>query len=243
MAQETFDYSAMLADARAKRAALDAFITSLENAQAAGALGQPGTAPVNTGGFSGGPAVELPLGALMNKSVSSAIKIYLGACKKKQTVREIATALKDGGVESTSNNFEIIVYNTLRKLKKADLVLQFRDGWGLAELYPEGIRNRLAQQDNGPKRTAKAKRKTKITAQKEPVRPSRKAGMAEIEAILQSDKAKTFSISEIAAKLGLNPAGMQLTLGKMVKAGKIEKGSDGRFRALTGGVHQVPKAS
>src|SRR5258708_1295177 len=49
MSQETFDYSAMLADARAKRAALDTFITSLENAQAMGALGQTGS--TTAGGF------------------------------------------------------------------------------------------------------------------------------------------------------------------------------------------------
>lgn len=164
MAQETFDYSAMLADARAKRAALDAFITSLENAQALGALGQavPGGS-ASTGGFtpSGGPAVELPMGALMGKSVSNAIKLYLAACKKKQTVREITDALKEGGVESTSKNFEIIVRNTLRILKAANTVLQFKDGWALAELYPEAIRARISQQQDGPKAPGKKRKKRK----------------------------------------------------------------------------------
>lgn len=161
MAQETFDYSAMLADARAKRAALDAFITSLENAQALGALGQavPGGSTASGFSASGGPAVELPLGALMGKSVSSAIKLYLSACKKKQTTPEISAALKDGGVESTSKNFTIIVNNTLRSLKKAGIVLQFKDGWALAELYPEAIRNRIAQQENGSKKSTTKKKK------------------------------------------------------------------------------------
>lgn len=140
MAQETFDYPAMLVDARAKRAALDAFIVSLENLLAVGPLGQAGAASVTAGALgSVHAAVELPVGALRNKSVSNAIKLYLAACVKKQTVREISEGLKNGGVVSTSKNFEVIVYNTLRILKKAGVVLQYTDGWGLAEHVPEAI--------------------------------------------------------------------------------------------------------
>jgi hypothetical protein len=164
MAQETFDYSAMLADARAKRAALDAFITSLENAQALGALGQavPGSG-TSASGFatSSGPAVELPMGALMGKSVSNAIKLYLSACRRKQTAKEIAGALKEGGVESTSKNFDIIVNNTMRLLKKAGVVLQFKDGWALAELYPEAIRARISQQQGNESKTPASGKKRK----------------------------------------------------------------------------------
>jgi hypothetical protein len=160
MAQENVDYSyaALLADARAKRDAWEAVIDSLEKALAMGS-GAPGAVSGSQAGFSGGAAVELPLGALMGKSVSNAIKIYLSACKKKQTAREIETALKEGGVESTSKNFDIIVSNTLRSLKKAGTVLQFKDGWGLAELYPESIRSRIAQQENSPKKKASSKKK------------------------------------------------------------------------------------
>jgi hypothetical protein len=168
MAQETFDYSAMLADAKAKRAALDAIIASLEAGLAAGALGQPGgvnatatVSGVNMTLAARGPAVELPVGALRGLSVSNAIKLYLGACKKKQTTPEIAGALTDGGVESTSKNFSIIVNNTLRTLQKGGFVLKFKDGWALAEHYPEALRSRLGQQENGPgkKSTKKTKRR------------------------------------------------------------------------------------
>ena len=162
MAQETIDYSVMLADARAKRAALDAFITSLENVL--GALGQAGAA--TTGGLvSSGLAVELPMGALRGKSVSNAIKLYLAACRKNQTSREIAAGLKEGGVHSTSEHFEIIVNNTLRSLKKAGVVLQFKDGWGLAELYPAAIRNRLTQQESPTKKGRNKRRKAKKVKQ------------------------------------------------------------------------------
>ncbi|HYL35073.1 MAG TPA: hypothetical protein VEV17_04075 [Bryobacteraceae bacterium] len=156
MAQETFDYSAMLADARAKRDALDAFIASLETAQALGALGQPSAGGVVPGGYAApGKAIELPVGALRNKSVSNAIRLYLEACRKNQTTREITEGLQEGGVVSTSKNFGIIVYNTLRLLKKAGVVLLFKDGWGLAEHVPEAIRTRLAQQEGVSKKVAR----------------------------------------------------------------------------------------
>jgi hypothetical protein len=157
MAQESIDYSVMLADARAKRAALDAFISSLENAQALGALGQTGT--VASGSVSSGPAVELPMGALRGKSVTNAIKLYLSTCRKNQATRDIAAGLKEGGVHSTSDHFETIVNNALRGLKKAGVVLQFKDGWGLAELYPAAIRARILQQGNEPKKASKKKAK------------------------------------------------------------------------------------
>jgi hypothetical protein len=169
MAQETFDYPAMLADAKAKRAALDAFIASLEAGLATGVLGQPGsvinaTATITGAGataLAGSPSVELPVGALRGMSVANAIKLYLAACSKKQTTPEIADALREGGVESLSKNFTIIVNNTLRKFQKTGVVLKFKDGWALAEHYPESLRNRLAQQENGSKKkgTAKAKKR------------------------------------------------------------------------------------
>jgi hypothetical protein len=184
MAQEHFDYSAMLADARAKRAALDAFITSLENAQALGALGQTGTGSVTGGGgasMSRTP-VELPVGALRNKSVSSAIRLYLAACVKKQTVREISDGLKNGGVVSTSKNFDVIVYNTLRILKNAGVALQYADGWGLAEHVPEAIRSRMAQQESASKKSAKkAKRKTR----KQPVAKAKPAPASQADIKVQ----------------------------------------------------------
>jgi hypothetical protein len=136
----------------------------LENLLAIGPLGQAGT-PSGTTGGSGSvhhAAVELPVGALRNKSVSNAIKLYLAACVKKQTAREISDALKSGGVVSTSKNFDVIVSNTLRILKKAGVVLQYADGWGLAEHVPEAIRSRMAQQQNESKKsTGKTKRKAR----------------------------------------------------------------------------------
>ncbi len=160
MAQETFDYAALLADLRAKKAAIEEIISSVEKGQTLGALGQPGTGTIPTSvSTSSGPAFELPRGALMGLSVTEAIKLYLDSCKKKQTHREIANALKEHGVESTSKHFDVIVYNSLRSMKKAGTVLQFNDGWGLASLYPEGIRARMAKQKSKTKAPVRKRRK------------------------------------------------------------------------------------
>lgn len=248
MSQETIDYSAMLADARAKRAALDAFITSLENAQALGALGQAGTVTASSFGGSNGTSIELPMGALRGKSVPNAIKLYLSASRKNQTTRDIAAGLKEGGVHSTSDHFETIVNNALRGMKKAGIVLQFKDGWGLAELYPAAIRARIAQQEKVSKKPAKktrtAKRKPKPEAyHASTAAPSKRTSMAEIEGVLQSDKLRSYSLAEIAAKLGVGASGLQLTLGRMVKAQTAEKSTDGKYRAFSGNVKEMPRAS
>ena len=165
MPQETLDpMYAALNDARAKRDAWDAVVASLEYALGI-AGGNSGAALGATGGASG-PPVDLPLGALMGKSVSNAIKIYMAASKRKQTTKEIAAALKEGGVESTSQNFDVIVNNTLRNLKSAGVVLQFKEGWALAELYPESLRSRLAQQESNGKATNKKKKARRAKRQK-----------------------------------------------------------------------------
>jgi hypothetical protein len=79
------------------------------------------------------------------------LRRYLLAVKRKQTVREIATALKEGGMESTAANWETTVTGALHRLNAVGGVLRFKDGWGLAEFYPEGLRNRIAK-DAEPKK-------------------------------------------------------------------------------------------
>jgi hypothetical protein len=150
--QDTF-----LAAIDAKMAALQMLRASYVSAVSIGAFGgQVGdlgsmAAPVGVP-IAGGPAMELPRGALLGKSLPAAIKLYLSAVKRKQTAAEIATALRDGGVESTSSNFENIITGALNRLRKVGEVLRFKDGWALAEFYPESLRNRIAEQDAWPRK-------------------------------------------------------------------------------------------
>ena len=161
-----FDFAEFLAVLEAKRAALDALIGSYRAALSLGALGQPGDVDVTPyrgpGGGGGSAAIDLPQGALLGKSLPAAIHLYLSAARRKQTTREVVTALKDGGVESTSRNFENTVATALHRLKAAGTVLKFNDGWGLAEFYPESIRSRItaqADQKATAKKTAATKRR------------------------------------------------------------------------------------
>jgi hypothetical protein len=140
-----------VADIDTKIAALQALRASLLAAHAAGAIGQP--TDVSTMSVSDsqaiahvtGTPVELPRGALLGKSVPAAIKLYLAAARQKKTTREIATALRDGGVESLASNFDTTVTSALHRLRMASDVLRFDDGWGLAEFYPDSFKNRMTK--------------------------------------------------------------------------------------------------
>lgn len=155
-----------LATIEAKIAALQTLAASYRAALALGALGQPGddiAIPATSIGASRTEAHELPQGALLGKSLPAAIKLYLSATKRKQTVREIADALKAGGVESTAANFVNNVTSSLHRLRATGDVLKFNDGWALAEFYPENLRLRIAAQSKqaAPPRRGKAKSKAK----------------------------------------------------------------------------------
>ena len=94
------DYAAILADMEAKYAILGNAITSLRALLGAGVVGPvgdislPGSVPASN---PGGMSMALPRGAFLGKKAPEAIKLYLSAVRKKQTNKEIAQALKEGG--------------------------------------------------------------------------------------------------------------------------------------------------
>jgi hypothetical protein len=147
---------------KAQYAALGRLIESYEEHLRLAALGGTNLDPSGlTGGFTP-TSVELPTGAFLGLSIPEAIKLYLSAVKQKRTAREIANALKEGGMESTAANWETTVTGALHRLKAAGAVLRFKDGWGLAELYPETLRSRLAKEDK-PRKSPRRKKATKAT--------------------------------------------------------------------------------
>lgn len=88
---------------------------------------------------------DLPVGVLRDKSTPDAIKLYLKAGRRKQTGKEIAEGLKERGFHSTSKDFGSIVHASLHRLKKVGVVLRFKEGWDLAESYPEHLRAKMAK--------------------------------------------------------------------------------------------------
>ena len=178
MATEKPDQDSFLAMINAKIAALQSLAESYRAALSVGALGQTGDLdlPVLTPAMAGSSrqaggsgSVDLPVGVFRDKSIPEAIKMYLKACRRKQTGKEIAAGLKEHGLHSTSKSFETTVTGSLHRLKEAGVVLRFKEGWDLAESYPDHLRARIgkdASASSKPKpkkkrRRSKAKSKSK----------------------------------------------------------------------------------
>ena len=164
MAFEKFDYNAILADMKVKRSALDTSIAGLEAALASGALGQAteGDGISVSSAAPLGQPMDLPSGAFLGKSMPDAIKLYLSAVRQRKTAKDIAIALKAGGMVSTSDDFESVVQASVQRLKSMGQLLKFADGWGLTEWSPPGFRP-SADRSPKPKKKAKKKKAKKAT--------------------------------------------------------------------------------
>jgi len=239
MANDNLDVvGSFIAVVEAKIKALQGLLESLKSAVAVGAFGTGEgvdlsslATGVTVNGDLGQP-VDLPDGAFFGKSIPACVKLYMSAAKKKKTIKEIATALREGGVESTSDNFESVVTGALNRLKAAGEVLRFKDGWGLAEWYPANMRA------SAPVAGKRSKKKAKKGARKAPVaNPGIESaapvkGKANDRAIelLRSGKKADYGLTEIGSHLGMGTQGARLVLGKLVKAGKVEKTPHDTYR-------------
>ena len=240
MASEKLDFSAVLDVLEAKRAALDTLIESFKAALSLGALGHPGDidvssiAPAQPGmssGVNGGP-VDLPTGAFLNKSIPAAITLYLSAIKKKQTTREIAKALKKGGLESTAKDFEGPITGALNRLRAAEKVLRFPDGWSLAEFYPDHIRASVSKAAGKPKTKKKAKPKKKVGKSRRTAKTASGPGLeSRIDSHLQAHASEKFLPADLGGALGADPRAVTMTLARLIKKEKATKDKDGRYSA------------
>jgi len=233
------EWDSFLAAVDAKITALQALRASYVTAVSLGAFGGGGDLSVLGSGVPSGPIgapLELPRGALLGKSLPAAITLYLSAVKQKKTIREIATALKDGGVESTSGNFENIVTGALNRLKRSGQVLRFKDGWSLAEFYPDNLRAKFeAAAEAKPKKKAakngKAKRSATKSAEGRRADATAKSKADMIIEFLTAHQGTAYSSSDLAAAVKLPAVGFGIVLMHMQKAGKIQKLDDGTYRA------------
>jgi hypothetical protein len=238
------DYAAMIADLESKKAAIEASIASLR--LAAGAeLGGRSNDPINVSGND--KPFDLPVGAFLNMSIPAAIKLYLSSIKRKQTVKEITTALRAGGMESTSESFENTVATALHRMKMADPpeALRFPDGWGLAELYPESLRSRLSQAQKPAKaKKKKAGKKGKREAKPPETTDAPAASSPRPEMMVEQFFARNtegeFTTKEVAQSLGLSAQTIGLLASKLASRGILEKTPEGKFR--NGKIQQMPKA-
>ena len=141
MSEENVSYEAVLEDLRAKRDRLDAAIQAIEEMMGLS---------LEAGTDGGAQRVERPGSVtedtFLGMSAPSAAEKYLRIAKKPKTTAEIAKALLDGGIHSTSENFTNTVYTALTRNKK--VIRLGRGKWSLKEWHP-GARVDAKKKDNG----------------------------------------------------------------------------------------------
>jgi len=240
MADEKMDFTAEFTNqVKAQISALQAVLASVEQASAVGALrpieGLDLPSHALAGGRSDGFGVptDLPQGAFIGKSVPACIELYLSAVKKKKTNKEIVDALREGGVESNSK-LDNTVNGALFKLKNDGIVLRFKDGWGLSSWYPAHIR--AVTPTTSPKKTKKkGKKKEPKNASSKPIieansstPPKRKAGDLIVD-VLRTKPDHEYGLEAIAELAGLGVKFTRLTLGKLLKAGRVRMSAPGTY--------------
>jgi hypothetical protein len=233
---EPIDYTAIISDLEAKRAALDATIGAFRTAQALGALGQPGDASAVTASTLVPPVsgAEIPAGAFLGKSIPEAAKLYLAIVKRKQTSREIAEALKKYGIETTSKKFNGLVHSILDRARKSGtgIVKLDRSYWGLAEWYPAGLRSSVAVAEN-PSRKRRRGRPKKSESKAEHARPGPVEGPKPKERILQvlrNQPGIELSMQELAGHLKMPGRAVNAALVSLVRKKIIQKTAGGKYR-------------
>jgi len=238
MTEEKLDFTAQFINQiKAKIAALQAILASVESASALGALGHSvegieiSPASVTRADSLGVPS-DLPEGAFLGKSVAACIELYLAAVKKKKTNKEIAEALRNGGVESKADDFGTIVTGSLFNLKKAGKVLRFKDGWGLAEWYPAHIRGAAPTAKRAQK---KSKRRERKNTTKSPAVASEQSKLTQVKTsdrilgLLRTKPEREYSSSEIAQHVGIGIPIAGMVLGQLRKSGKVKMSAPGMY--------------
>jgi hypothetical protein len=232
----------LFAYAEARIAAWQAVLASLKTALTLDAGGKiPEGVELSVAAQNGdlGTPMDLPDGAFNGKSIPACIKLYLSAAKKKKTVKEIASALSDGGVESKSDNLDSPVNTALGRLKLAGEVLRFKDGWGLSEWYPPSLRGGASMPGKG----TKTKKKSKPSKSKQSAKAnSTKSDAPKVEEPKQPEGVEPrilsfikgahhgVSAKDLSEALGLKIQTTHLMLGKLVHQHKVEKSESGSFK-------------
>lgn len=137
MADKTLqvDYAAVLADLKAKRAALDTAISAIEQMSGISGGVAPATAPL--AGSKVVDPIRIESDTFFNMTVPDAVRKYLGIMRKPQSTPQIAEALERGGFTHQSEKFGNTVGAVLHRISTSggDIVKVSRGNWGLASWY------------------------------------------------------------------------------------------------------------
>lgn len=238
----------LFAYAEARIAAWQAVLASLKNALSLDPSGQTIEGiDIPTAAQNNEP-IDLPEGAYNGKSLPQCVKLYLSAAKRKKTIKDIATALREGGVESTSPNFEGVVNGALFRLKATGEVLRFKDGWGLPEWYPANIRSsapasakrskskkkaKKSKSEPAPKAEAKTEKAEQKSAKVTEIPNPQEKTEPRVMSFLRANHREA-SAEAIATALGLKIQTTHLILGKLTHKRLIQKLESGHFKLAAG---------
>lgn len=156
---EEIDYTKVLADLEARRAALEATIAGVKALLGQGPIeAPPGGIAAGTPTPRGGEKVipkDVAPGIFHGMSVAEAARTFLAMKKVKQKTRAICDAMLQGGIESDARDFYSNVYTTLARNKDF-----FKRGkyWMLRSWDP---RRAAAAAAKPPKKTRRGKKATK----------------------------------------------------------------------------------
>lgn len=140
--ESQIDYAAVLEDLENDRAELEALIAYIKRKK----LGQgmdiqitPGTGSMKSTGMR--PTMmrgtTIAQDAFFSLGLIDAAKKYLAIMKAPKSAREIADALRAGGFNTTSKDFNNTVFSVLSRENKQDGgIVKVNTGWGLPEWYP-----------------------------------------------------------------------------------------------------------
>jgi hypothetical protein len=128
MAEQMIDYKGVLADLRARRAALDQAIAAIE--AIAGESGSVLIPPLNGTGV----GREIEPGTFFNLNTLDATRKFLGLAGKTQTTQQIGDALRKGSLNVKDASVAAILQRAVRD-DDPDLVSVGRNMWGLKRFY------------------------------------------------------------------------------------------------------------
>lgn len=237
--ENKLDWGSFIGALEAKRDLLDQAIASLKAAMAAGGLGgAEGMSFVNLAGTVVNPSIhngEVPAGAFLRKSIPEAAKLYLSIVKKKQTTKQIADALLDGGIETSSKSFEVTVGTGLyRASRTAGEIVKLKSGaWGLAEWYPAGMRtSHEARGKRKPRNARRAKQKEPEAPALPAASPVTKKLSDRIIEMLAGDTNLEFTKKEISEALGVKSQIAAPVLARLQKKKLIRMSAPDTYSAL-----------
>jgi hypothetical protein len=241
--ESAIDYGAILSDLEAKKTAIETAIAGLRAMM--GMMGSSegmsyvkSEAALVNSSIHGG---EIPAGAFLGKSIPESAKLYLSIAKSKKTTREIADALRKGGMETSSTNFENIVHAGLtRTMKSAGAFLRVGKSWALPEWYPAGVRSAAVNEKRKPRKAKRRNTERRDSAMQ--ILPAKaEQVMAEghhpaklwerAVAFLKEHPNQEFTSLQLSEKFGIHAKVISMTLARPVKDGLIKMSAPGTYSA------------